>query len=88
MERRDWSLKALEELNFIDSLDDDERAEGLRRWTANYLAIDGMQSLSLNAVQLNRFAELMQKNIYFLKQHKDNIKAQIDQSRAIRKFLH
>lgn len=88
MERRDWSLKALNELNFIDSLDSDERAEGLKRWSKNYLGQnDEFAKIDLTAEQLARFAELMQKNIYFLMQYRDNIKIQLHQNRDIKKFL-
>ena len=37
MERRNWSLKALGELIYIDSLDSFEKADALVRWNDDYL---------------------------------------------------
>ncbi|XOB61887.1 hypothetical protein ACMC56_14985 [Campylobacterota bacterium DY0563] len=37
MERGNWSIKALEELIYIDSLDSYEKASALVRWNEKYL---------------------------------------------------
>lgn len=87
MERRNGSLKALERLNYIDSLDDDERADLLRDWTQAYLDDRFIKSLDLHPEELIRLSELLARNITFLNNYRMQIKTDLENSKAIRKFL-
>lgn len=87
MERRNWSLKALERLNYIDSLDDDERAVLIRDWTETYLNANFVGSLELHPEELIRLSELLARNIKFLNNYRMQIKTDLENSKAIRKFL-
>ncbi len=84
MERRDWSLKAYQELVYIDSLDDEEKAPLLLKWGEQYIS-DNEFELTLE--ELIALSELFYKNINFLKTYKDNLKKQIDNHQNIKKFL-
>ena len=94
MERRNWTLKSLEELIYIDSLDDEQKAESLVLWVEKYtqdetaLKIETSNFIPiLNSSQLSTFLELFYKNIIFLKNRKIYIKSQIDSSSKIKSFL-
>jgi len=52
MERRDWSLKALSELIYIDSLESFEKADALVKWHKNYLTDDSIENFDLELVDL------------------------------------
>ena len=47
MERRDRSLKALSELNYIDSLDSFEKADSLVNWFNEYLKDESIEAFDL-----------------------------------------
>ena len=50
MERRDWSLEALNQLQYIDSLDDsDLKAKSISSWVSKYL----MENSSIEDFQLS-----------------------------------
>ena len=94
MERRNWTLKSLEELTYIDSLDDELRAKLIVSWVEKYTLNDTALKIEttdfipiLNKSQLSTFLELFYKNINFLKNHKIYIKSQIDSSAKIKSFL-
>jgi hypothetical protein len=87
MERRNRSLKALEELYFIDSLDDDQRAPLLLRWSDKYLDVDISSSFDLELNDLKKLSELFYKNIEFLKKYRKDIKKQLDSGKDIKKFF-
>lgn len=87
MERRDWSLKALSELRYTDSLDAEFRAESLKRWVEKYLTENKIEDFDLKLDDLNALAELFYKNIAFLKNHRKNMKYEIDNHKKIREFL-
>ena len=70
MERRDRSLKALSELNYIDSLDSFEKADSLVNWFNEYLKDESIEAFDLELEELKRLQELFFKNINFLKKHK------------------
>jgi len=87
MERRNRSLKALSELRYVDSLESDEKAESLKSWVITYLSESKIEDFDLPIDDLNALAELFYKNILFLKQHRKNMKYEIDNHKKIREFL-
>lgn len=87
MERRDRSLKALEDLKYIDSLDPDDRAKQLALWVNKNLQNSSIENFDLPLPQLQQLSELFYKNITFLKTYKDNLKEQLDSNQKIKKFL-
>ncbi len=87
MERRDWSLKALDELNYIDSLDSEERAQALVRWNNKYLTETQITDFDLEQNDLLRLSELFYKNIDFLKNHKEDLRQSMVENRKMKRFL-
>jgi hypothetical protein len=88
MERRNWSLKSLQELRYIDSLDEELRAKSLESWTKKYLDDeDFLGKLDLSVGQLEQFSELFFKNIAFLKEEKNKIQSQLSDNQKIQKFF-
>jgi len=87
MERRNRSLKALEELIYIDSLDTYDKAPLIKKWSDTYLEVDIADSFSLELNELNKLSELFYKNINFLKNHRVELKQQLDSGKNIKKFF-
>ena len=87
MERRDWSLKALNELIYIDSLPENERASGLARWATNYLTDHNISEFDLELEQLKQLEELFFKNVSFLTKHREEIRLELQELNKLRKFL-
>jgi hypothetical protein len=87
MERRNWSLEALNRLLYIDSMDDEARASLLASWCAEYLDDDFLDKIDLSQNDLNTFNELFYKNINFLKQQKKELHKEIKITRELRKFF-
>jgi len=87
MERRNRSLKALEELKYIDSLDDQQRAKQLLAWSNNYVTESIVESFDLSLENLKELAELFYRNIDFLKLYRDEIKIQLDNKDKIKSFF-
>lgn len=87
MERRDWSLKALSELNRIDSLESFEKADAIVRWHENYLSKNEITDFDLGKDDLIRLSELFFKNIKFLKDQKDIARDEIKRINNTKKFL-
>jgi len=87
MERRNWSIKALSDLRYIDSLNSELRAESLKAWVELYLAENKIEDFDLNIKDLNTLSELFYKNISFLKEHREDMKNQINNHKKIREFL-
>jgi len=87
MERRDWSLKALLDLRYADSLESEQRAEALKSWVELYLSHETIENFDLNLKDMNSLSELFYKNISFLKNHREDMKKQIDNHKKIREFL-
>ena len=87
MERRNWSLKALKSLQYIDSLDAEQRASFLQKWVEDYLIDTHIENFNLELKDLETLSELFYKNIAFLKKHRENMKTQIDEHKKIREFL-
>jgi len=87
MERRDWSIKALKSLQYIDSLDAELRASSLQKWVEDYLVDNHIEDFNLELKDLENLSELFYKNISFLKQYREEMKTQIDEHKKIREFL-
>ena len=87
MERRNRSLKALSELKFLDSLDSVQRAESLKKWVIKYLNESKIEDFDLSLEDLNSLSELFYRNVSFLKQHRNNLKLEINNHKKIREFL-
>ncbi|MGB5793458.1 hypothetical protein, partial [Poseidonibacter sp.] len=77
MERRDRSLKALSDLQYINELNEDLRAESLKSWVEDNLSKNKIDDFDLEIDDLNKLAELFYRNIAFLKSHRKNMKHQI-----------
>lgn len=87
MERRDWSLKALKELIYIDSLDSNERAEALVRWNNKFLSKNKISDFDLDESELKKLSELFFKSIDFLKNHKEEVRKNMLENRKLQRFL-
>jgi len=87
MERRDWSLKALSELNYIDSLDDEAKITALESWFESYLTKNRIQDFDLELKDLKRMSEIFYKNINSFKRKKNLMQNQIKENNKIRKFF-
>jgi len=87
MERRNRSLKALNELIYIDSLDNEERAIGLSSWTKEYLIDKDISDFDLEKSDLEKLSELVYKNLQFLKKHKSDIAEAMNDTQKIKQFI-
>ena len=87
MERRNRSLKALEELIYIDSLDSYERADALVRWNNKYLTDNKITDFDLEYSDLEKLHELFYKNINFLKDHKEETRTDMLSNKKMKRFL-
>ena len=87
MERRNRSLKALKEFQYIDSLDDNLKAPSMQQWVEDYLTEDIQKSFDLELPQLKQLEELFYKNINFIKEFRSSLKKELDNSQDIKKFF-
>lgn len=87
MERRNRSLKALEELNYIDSLEDEQRAQALKDWALTYFNTTDVTDFDFEPKELQRFAELFYKNTKFLENYKEEVLKELNHINKVRKFL-
>ncbi|WP_375724829.1 hypothetical protein LXN10_05180 [Arcobacter sp. KX21116] len=87
MERRDWSLEALKRLTYVDSLDEEQRAEGLKSWTETYLTTTNITDFELSHEELLNLRELLFKNANFLFTHRENILEEMKNITTMKKFL-
>lgn len=88
MERRNRSLKSLNRLVYIDSLDEESlRARLLSDWVDENLVNRDIQDFDLELKDLKNLSELIYKNITFLKNYKDELKSQLDSTQKIKQFL-
>ncbi len=88
MERRNRSLESLHRLRYIDSLDCEPRADALALWVEECMSDVSIDNLDLESNELNELSELFFKNINFLKQHRINLKEQIESGRKIQQFIY
>jgi len=87
MERRDWSLKALEELTYINSLDNDLKAQRLEIWVTKYLKEKVIQDFDLEIDQLQTLKELFYQNVLFLREYTSNIQTQLGNQNKMKEFF-
>ena len=87
MERRNRSLKALNELVYIDSLDSFTKADALVKWYEDYLSNDLIENFDLELSDLKRLEELFFKNINFLKNHKEETRLELIKTQKMKRFL-
>lgn len=87
MERGNRSIKALEDLIYIDSLDSYERADALIKWHEKYLSDGDITNFDLQKPQLEQLLELFYKNIEFLKEHKEQTRKDMLENRKMQRFL-
>lgn len=87
MERRDRSLKALEELVYVDSLDSYDRADALVKWYNKYLSSADISEFDLEKKDLEKLLELFYKNINFLKDHKEQTRKDMVDNKKMQRFL-
>ena len=87
MERRNWSIKALEELVRIDSLDSYEKADALVSWYEEYIGQNSIEDFDLELEQLKQLEELFFKSINFLKNQKIQARDDLNETRKMKKFL-
>ncbi len=87
MERRDWSLRALDDLVRISSLESSDRARSLIGWAEEYLPEDGVLKFDLELEDLQKLSELFYTNIDFLYNHKNQTRLDLLEMNKMRKFL-
>ena len=88
MERRNRSVEALDKLLYLDSLENQDRADQLIIWVDKYLNNSSIEDFDLEYNDLSKLSELFYKNINFLKQHRKDVKSQLDSHHKIKQFLH
>lgn len=87
MERRDWSLNALQELIYAHSLDSFEKADALVRWNENYLQENSIEDFNLELEDLKHLEELFYKSLDFMKNHKEDTRKELLNIQKMQKFL-
>ncbi len=87
MERRNRALKALNRLRYIDSLDEQEKADAIVNWVQIYLLDSSIEEFNLELEDLKQLSELFYKNILFMKKYQKEIKSQLDSNKKIKGFL-
>ncbi len=87
MERRSRSLEALNQIIYIDSLDDDLRAERLAHWSTEYLVDTKIEEFDLEIEDLEKLSELFYKNVIFLKKYINKIQSDLKEYNKIKEFL-
>lgn len=87
MERRDWSLKVLDELIYIDSLDSFEKANAIVKWYNKYLNEESIEKFDLDLDNLKKLEELFFKNLEFLKKIKEEARQELIRIKKVGSFL-
>lgn len=87
MERRNWSIEALKQLRYIDSLDDDQRAQRLMVWSKEYLSDNKIENFDLVLDDLEELSELFYKNVLFLREYQNKINSELKEHHKIKEFL-
>lgn len=87
MERRNRSIKALDELKFISYLEEDDKAQRLILWANKYLEKGNINDFDLELKDLESLSELFYSNLEFLNIKKDKTKDELDQSKKLKKFM-
>ena len=87
MERRDWSIKLLKELIYIDSLDSYEKANNLVSWYTEYFSKSSINDLDLELNDLKILEELFYRNINFLKEQQKQPGEELKNIKKMKSFL-
>ena len=87
MERRDWSIKLLKELIYIDSLDSYEKANNLVSWYSEYFSKSSINELDLDVNDLKILEELFYRNINFLKEQQKEAAEELKNIKKMKSFL-
>ncbi len=87
MERRDWSIKLLKELIYIDSLDSYEKANNLVSWYSEYFSKSSINELDLDVNDLKILEELFYRNINFLKEQQKVASEELKNIKKMKSFL-
>ena len=87
MERRDWSIKLLKELIYIDSLDSYEKANNLVSWYTEYFSKSSINDLDLELNDLKIVEELFYRNINFLKEKQKQAGEELKNIKKMKSFL-
>lgn len=87
MERRNRSVEALNQLKFIDTLDEEDRMSGLQRWVQTYLSAENKFEFDLEFKDLQVLLELYYKNINFMKEYNSNIQQQMAENKKLKAFV-
>lgn len=87
MERRDWSLKLLRDLIYIDSLDSYEKADALVVWYDDNFKSNKIEDVSLELEDLQKLEEYFFKNIKFMKAQQDIAKVDLNNIKKMKSFL-
>jgi hypothetical protein len=87
MERRNRSLEALNNLKYIDTLKSEEKAQSLLAWVDKYITHTNIEEFDLEMEDFKVLSELFYRNIIFIKQHRQEIKEQLDNFKKIKEFL-
>ena len=87
MERRDWSIKLLKELIYIDSLDSYEKANNLVSWYTEYFSKSSINDLDLELNDLKVLEELFYRNINFLKEQQKQAAEELKNIKKMKSFL-
>lgn len=87
MERRDWSIKLLKELIYIDSLDSYEKANNLVSWYTEYFSKSSINDLDLELSDLKILEELFYRNINFLKEQQKQAAEELKNIKKMKSFL-
>ncbi|PRM99081.1 hypothetical protein [Aliarcobacter cryaerophilus] len=87
MERRDWSIKLLKELIYIDSLESYEKANNLVSWYSEYFSKSSINELDLELNDLKVLEELFYRNINFLKEQQKQAGEELKNIKKMKSFL-
>ena len=87
MERRDWSIKLLKELIYIDSLDSYEKANNLVSWYTEYFSKSSINELDLELNDLKVLEDLLYRNINFLKEQQKEAAEELKNIKKMKSFL-
>ena len=87
MERRDWSIKLLKELIYIDSLESYEKANNLVSWYTEYFSKSSINDLDLEVNDLKVLEELFYRNINFLKEQQKEAGEELKNIKKMKSFL-
>ena len=87
MDRRDWSIKLLKELIYIDSLDSYEKANNLVSWYSEHFSKSSINDLDLEVNDLKVLEELFYRNINFLKEQQKEAAEELKNIKKMKSFL-